>query len=161
MGLYYSEIYSIVGKLKLVANEHALVAILWEHEKPNRVKLDSMVKNENHEIIQATKENLIKYFEGQRIFFNVPLELNGSNFQKEVWDVLKEIPYGTTMSYAEVAKKINNPQAVRAVGTAIGKNPISIIIPCHRVIGTNGKLTGFAGGLEGKRILLELESKNS
>ena len=88
-GFIFSEIYSIVGKLKLVVNEHALVAILWEHEKPNRVKLDSMVKNENHKIIQATKENLTEYFGSPRISFNIPLELNGSNFQKGVWDVLK------------------------------------------------------------------------
>lgn len=157
MNLYYSEMSTIVGKLKLVASSHALLAILWGHEKPNRIKLDTMIKNEN-QVISATKKTLIEYFKGQRKTFDIPLEPIGTDFQKEVWKVLKTIPYGTTLSYLEVARRIGNPLAVRAVGTAIGKNPISIIIPCHRVIGSNGKLTGFAGGLENKKILLELES---
>jgi len=113
---------------------------------------------ENDALLQLTKEQLNEYFEGKRSDFSLPLLLVGSEFQKSVWDGLSKIPYGETSTYLELSKNIGNKKAVRAVANANGANAISIIIPCHRVIGTNGKLTGYAGGLPVKKKLLELEN---
>lgn len=149
---------SPVGILKLVANDEGLVAILWDKDKENRVRLEQMDEMNNHPFLIKTENQLKEYFNHQRERFDIPLQLIGTPFQRSVWQVLAEISYGTTWTYKQVAEKIDHPLAVRAVGTAIGRNPISIIIPCHRVIGTNGKLTGFAGGLDKKQILLQLEN---
>jgi len=100
---------------------------------------------------------LEEYFSGQRREFTVPLEFAGTEFQCRVWSELKKIPYGETVSYAELARRIGNPAAVRAVAAAVGANPISIFVPCHRVVGSDGSLTGYAGGLDAKRLLLDLE----
>lgn len=159
MQLYFKEIKSPVGILKLVAHEQALVAALWENEKLNRVKLAELKEDNLHAILQKTEQQLFEYFAGQRKVFDLNLDFNGTEFQNSVWKSLLAIPFGETRTYKEVAEYIGNIKAVRAVGTAIGKNPISIIVPCHRVIGINGKLVGFAGGLENKGILLNLESK--
>lgn len=159
MKLFYNEISSVVGKLMIVANEQALVAILWENEKPHRVPLDGMIKNKNHPIIQETEKQLDEYFTHKRTSFEIPLDLTGTDFQKKVWEELATIPYGTTVSYAQLAKQIGRPESARPLGAAVGKNPISIVIPCHRVIGTNGQLTGFAGGLKTKAFLLDLEKR--
>lgn len=159
MNLFFKEMDSPIGKLGIVVSDSALVAILMETEKPGRIKLDSMRENKNHPLIQQTEKQLQEYFKCKRTIFDIPVAPQGTVFQKEVWKALQEIPYGTTLSYAQIAKKIKRPKAVRAVGTAIGKNPASIVIPCHRVIGANGHLTGFAGGLETKAALLKLESK--
>lgn len=159
MQLYFKEIKSPVGILKLVAHEQALVAALWENEKLNRVKLAELKEDNLHAILQKTEQQLFEYFAGQRKVFDLNLDFNGTEFQNSVWKSLLAIPFGETRTYKEVAEDIGNIKAVRAVGTAIGKNPISIIVPCHRVIGINGKLVGFAGGLENKGILLNLESK--
>ncbi len=107
----------------------------------------------------ACKNQLKEYFEGRRKIFHLPLKLNGTEFQKSVWEKLLEIPYGETCSYKDIAVKLNNPKAVRAVGGANNKNKIAIVIPCHRVIGTNKKLVGYAGGLDKKQWLLDLEAK--
>lgn len=155
--LKYTFIQSPVGNLKLVCNDQQLLAILWEKEKLNRVKLEQMVEDINHPLLLETKKQLNEYFLEQREAFDLPIYTHGTSFQQEVWNVLNHIPYGETWTYLEVAMKINRPKAVRAVGTAIGRNPISIIVPCHRVIGMNGSLTGFAGGLDRKEILLKLE----
>jgi methylated-DNA-[protein]-cysteine S-methyltransferase len=157
MQLYYQQIPSEVGKLTLIAHEKALVAILWENEKLNRVKFPSIKEEKNHPVINETKKQLKEYFKRQRKSFDIPMDPQGTEFQKEVWEALKEIPYGTTLSYGQIAKNIGRPNASRAVGGAIGKNPISIFIPCHRVIGSNGKLTGFAGGISTKATLLKIE----
>lgn len=159
MQLFTKQIPSIVGKLTLVAHDKSLLAILWEHEKPGRVKLGDMSRNDNHPLLKKTEQELIEYFSGNRSAFDIPLEMIGTDFQKKVWQALRTISYGNTLTYAEVAEHIGNPKAVRAVGAAIGRNPISIIIPCHRVIGKQGQLTGFAGGLQNKSALLKLESK--
>lgn len=158
MTLFYKTIPSIVGKLKLVSTQEALVAILWEYEKPNRVRLDSMTEDRNHPILITTEKELSEYFAGQRKSFTLPLKLNGTEFQRDVWQALTKIPYGATVTYGDIANSIGNPRAVRATGTAIGRNPLSIIIPCHRVIGKDGSLTGFAGKLHVKKILLHLEA---
>ncbi len=160
MQLYFIEIDSPVGKLKLVAHDQALIAVLWENENPNRVRLPSLIENQNHPILIKTQTQLDEYFQGSRNQFDIPLDFIGTDFQKQVWHALLSIPFGQTKSYKEIAIHLNNEKAVRAVGAANGKNPISIIVPCHRVVGSNGKLTGFAGGLENKAILLKLEMDN-
>jgi methylated-DNA-[protein]-cysteine S-methyltransferase len=149
---------SPVGEIKLVASANALAAILWEDDEPNRVRLGSMTKDNNHPLLLEAERQLNEYFEGKRKKFSVKLDFAGTEFQKAVWNALLTIPYGETRSYGEIAGQIGNPKAVRAVGAANGKNPISIIAPCHRVIGANGKLTGFAGGLAAKSRLLWIEN---
>lgn len=158
MQYYFKKIQTPVGQLTLVAHDHALIAVLWENDDPNRVKLLELKQNHDHSILNDAESQLTEYFAGQRIQFNLPLEFKGTAFQKAVWSALLNIPFGETRTYKQIAESIGNVKAVRAVGAANGKNPISIIAPCHRVIGTNGKLVGFAGGLENKEILLKLES---
>lgn len=116
-----------------------------------------LVKNE--EVLQPYIKEITEYLDGKRSRFTIPVDLKGTNFQRTVWAALMEIPYGETKSYWDIANHIQKPAAVRAVGGAIGKNPILITVPCHRVIGKNGKLTGFRGGLEMKKNLLQLEQK--
>ena len=159
MTLSCKEMKSPVGKLKLVANGEALVAVLWEHERPNRVKLGTMNLDPQHPILIEAERQISEYFTGERTRFDLPLQLNGSEFQKTVWQALREIPFGKTKSYMELARAVGSPEASRGVGTANGKNPLSIIVPCHRVVGANGALTGFAGGLEIKAALLALEAR--
>ena len=158
MQLFFMEIDSPVGVLKLVANDISLIAVLWENETPNRVRLAELIENKQHPILLETKKQLSEYFEGQRKIFDLPLDFEGTEFQQKVWQALLTIPFGETRSYKDIAEQIGNVKAVRAVGAANGKNPISIIAPCHRVVGANGKLVGFAGGLENKDILLKIEN---
>lgn len=148
---------SPVGELKLVANGSRLAAILWENDKPNRVRLGPMTEAADNPILVRAVLQLQEYFAGTRNQFDLELDFAGTEFQKKVWQALLTIPFGETRSYSQIAKQIGNPSAVRAVGAANGKNPISIVAPCHRVIGASGKLTGFAGGLEAKELLLTLE----
>lgn len=157
MKLAYMEIASPVGILKLVAQDAALVAVLWEHENPKRVRLAELIEDTQHPILLETQKQLNEYFAGQRQKFDVPLDFEGTEFQQKVWQALLTIPFGETRSYKQIAEQIGNVKAVRAVGAANGKNPISIIAPCHRVVGANGKLVGFAGGLANKDILLKIE----
>lgn len=156
--LKYKIIKSPVGLLKIVVNDRALLAILWDNEKLNRVRLDQMIESQKDPLILEIEKQLNEYFLDRRKIFYLPLETQGTPFQKEVWAWLNQIPYGVTWTYKDVALKMQRPQSVRAVGAAIGRNPISIVIPCHRVIASNGSLTGFAGGLDRKKILLDLES---
>lgn len=148
---------SPVGQLRLVANEHGLAAILWENDNPRRVPLGEVTESANHPVLLETERQLREYFAGQRKEFEVPLDFRGTEFQKRVWSALLTIPFGETRSYAQIAVQIGHPAAVRAVGAANGRNPLSIIAPCHRVLGSDGKLTGFAGGLEAKAKLLSME----
>jgi len=157
MGLVYKTVRSPVGKLKLVASDKGLVAILWENEKSGRVPLSELQKNDRHPILLKTEQQLNEYFAGQRKQFSIALDMRGTRFQKNVWDALLAIPFGETRSYGQLTKQLGNHKASRAVGAANGRNPLSIIVPCHRVIGSSGKLTGFAGGLETKAHLLSLE----
>lgn len=149
---------SPIGTLTLVAGPVGLAAVLWENDDPKRVKLYPREENPNQPILLETEKQLTDYFAGRLRRFTVPLEFHGTDFQKKVWDALTHIPFGETRTYAQIASEIGSPAAIRAVGAANGKNPISIIAPCHRVIGSNGKLTGFAGGLAAKAYLLNLES---
>jgi len=155
---YFKLMPSPVGILKLVASGQGLAGILWENDDPNRVRFGVLEEDNDHPVLRETERQLLDYFAGNRRRFSVQLDFAGTEFQKDVWAALLEIPFSETRTYAQVAEQIGRPKAVRAVGAAIGRNPISIIAPCHRVIGTNGKLTGFAGGLDAKRFLLRVES---
>jgi methylated-DNA-[protein]-cysteine S-methyltransferase len=157
MNFTYRFIDSPVGQLKLVAKGAALAAILWENDRPNRVLLGPMTEDLSSDILNQVEQQLTQYFAGTRNQFDLPLDFHGTEFQKKVWQALLGIPFGETRSYLQIALAIGNPAAVRAVGAANGKNPISIVAPCHRVIGSSGALTGFAGGLAAKELLLTLE----
>lgn len=159
MKLFYKQMESPVGKLKLVASPNALVAVLWEQERPNRVRLGTPKLNPEHPVLLEAERQLTEYFSLKRSQFDLPLEPNGSNFQKKVWQALSQIPFGQTRSYLDLANAIGSSKASRAVGAANGKNPLSIIVPCHRVVGSDGSLTGFAGGLQAKATLLALEAR--
>jgi methylated-DNA-[protein]-cysteine S-methyltransferase len=159
-------IASKVGSLYLVASEKGLQGIFW---KKQRVPLLSELREtrSNRKTLQSLSQlltqavdQLDEYFEGKRKGFDLPLDLEGTDFQMKVWKALEKIPYGKTRSYTEIAQKINHPKAVRAVGTANAKNPICIIIPCHRVIAANGSLGGYSGtgGAQAKARLLQLEN---
>ncbi|MCU4368848.1 methylated-DNA--[protein]-cysteine S-methyltransferase [Acinetobacter courvalinii] len=157
MQLVYMYMDSPVGALKLVAHDQALVAVMWDNEDHKRVRLAELVEDRQHPMLHKVKQQLQEYFAGQRQQFDLPLDFQGTAFQQQVWQALLNIPYGETRSYKEIAVQLGNEKAVRAVGAANGKNPISIIAPCHRVIGSSGALVGFAGGLDKKQILLSLE----
>jgi len=157
MSLAYKKMSSPIGALKLVASDNGLVAILWENDSPRRVRLGEMVEEEQHPVLVETEGQLKEYFAGKRKTFSVALDMRGTRFQRDVWEALLAIPFGETRSYGQLAKQLGNPRATRAVGAANGRNPVSIIVPCHRVIGSSGKLTGFAGGLDAKAHLLDLE----
>jgi methylated-DNA-[protein]-cysteine S-methyltransferase len=148
---------SPVGKLRLVASDAGLAAILWENDNPTRVRLGEPIARDDHPVLLEAERQLREYFDGRRTKFDLQLDFSGTEFQKRVWSALLTIPYGETRSYAQIARQIGRPEAVRAVGAANGKNPLSIVAPCHRVIGSSGALTGFAGGLETKAFLLEHE----
>lgn len=152
---------SPVGKLELVASERGLAAILWEHDDPRRVPLGEVVESDSDPILLETERQLRAYFAGRRTEFSIPLDFRGTEFQRRVWSALLTIPYGETRSYAQLAEQIGCPAAARAVGAANGKNPISIIAPCHRVVGSDGQLTGFAGGLAIKARLLSHERRET
>ncbi len=154
----FTWIDSPVGGLKLVARDEGLAAILWENDNPRRVPLGDQTEQPDHPVLVEAARQLGDYFQGRRRRFDMTYSFAGTAFQQRVWQVLLTIPYGETRSYGELARQIGAPAAVRAVGAANGRNPISIMAPCHRVIGGNGSLTGFAGGLEAKRWLLALES---
>lgn len=154
---FYKTIISPVGKLKLIASDKALVAVLWEHEKIGRVKIGALIKKDNHPILLKTEIQLKEYFLKKRKKFTIPTDSCGTEFQKSIWQVLQTIPFGKTQTYAEIAEQISRPKSARPVGGAVGKNPLAIIVPCHRVVGSSGKLVGFAGGLKNKIKLLDLE----
>jgi len=151
-------IQSPVGTLKLIASDDGLAAVLWENDKPGRVRLDVVGEDDLHPMLLETERQLGEYFAGRRKTFDLKLDFTGTDFQRKVWAALLTIPYGETRTYGQIARQIGSPNAVRAVGAANGRNPISIVAPCHRVIGSTGELTGFAGGLERKEHLLELEA---
>lgn len=148
---------SPVGKLKLVVSARGLTAILWENDDPERVPCEPSRESHDDPVLNEAERQLKEYFEGKRTCFSLPLDPHGTEFQKRVWAALRAIPFGKTRTYGEIAREIGKPTASRAVGAANGKNPLSIVVPCHRVIGASGELTGFAGGLEAKARLLALE----
>lgn len=146
-----------VGELTLIASDKGVAAILWENDDPARVKLGARIEAPDHPLLLEAERQLADYFAGTRRSFDLPLDFKGTDFQKRVWTALLRIPFGETRSYGQIAEEIGQPTATRAVGAANGRNPISIVAPCHRVIGKDGALTGFAGGLAAKDYLLALE----
>jgi len=143
-------------KLGIAEKDGAICSVFFKTDKMP----DGFEKNETP-LIKKAAAQIDEYFNGKRKVFDLPLNLNGTNFQIDVWKALQTIPFGETASYGEIARLIGNPKAVRAVGMANNRNPIVIIVPCHRVIGHDGSLTGYGGGLELKRRLLELEQKEN
>ncbi len=156
---------SPVGELTLVATDIGLRAVLWPNDEPKRVRLPfPIIEASGNAILRRTADQLREYFAGERIAFDLPLDLHGTEFQQLAWRSLASIPYGQTSTYGEQANRIGRPKAVRAIGAANSRNPVSIVLPCHRVVGADGSLTGFTGGLDAKRRLLEIEvqySRNS
>jgi methylated-DNA-[protein]-cysteine S-methyltransferase len=159
--LFYKEMASAVGKLKLIANAKTLVAVQMERDQPDRLGLDPPGADERHPILAETEQQLSDYFAGKRRSFELPIDPRGTAFQKQVWRCLERIPFGTTKSYGDIARTVGSPRGFRAVGAACGKNPLAIVVPCHRVVGANGKLTGFGGGLDAKAELLAFEARTS
>ncbi len=149
-----------VGEMKLVASSKGLCGVLWPNDDPELVNFGETSLNTKNEIIEKTKIQLSEYFSKQRTQFDLPLDFIGTEFQKKVWSKLQNISYGQTKAYKDIAIELENPNASRAVGSANRKNPICIVVPCHRVIGANGNLTGYIGGLNAKEWLLNFERKS-
>lgn len=151
MRYYFYYLMPIVGEITILSTEMEIEGIYFSHLKDcDAVKCEVG-------IIREAYVQLMEYLEGKRTFFTLPFSIKGTDFQKKVWLELLNIPYGSTASYKEIAERIGSPKACRAVGMANNKNPVSIVIPCHRVIGSNGDLVGYGGGLDRKKKLLELE----
>jgi len=144
--MYIDFMNTPIGLLEIRASQQHVTKVIFSEPRSHPVSVN--------EITHCCKQQLQEYFDGQRNVFDLPLDQQGSHFQKSIWDCLREIPFGQTASYRDIARMINNPKAVRAVGGANGKNQIGIIVPCHRIIGRNGTLTGYAGGLDRKAWLL-------
>lgn len=157
----YRIVNSPVGALKLVGSDDGLAAILWDNDRPGRVPLLIVAEDDSHPVLVETERQLREYFAGERQAFDLPLDFAGTEFQQKVWQALLAIPFGQTRSYRQIASEIGSAKAIRAVGAANGRNPISIIAPCHRVVGSAGDLRGFAGGLERKAYLLRLEGADT
>lgn len=147
----YTQMASPIGELLLFGDEHSLRGLYMDARRRDGWRSATAP-------FQLAREQLEQYFAGERSEFDIPLDLRGSEFQRSVWDALLTIPYGETRSYGEIAKQIGRPDRARAVGSANGRNPVSIVVPCHRVIGADGSLVGYGGGLERKRWLLEHEA---
>lgn len=148
---------------KIIETPIGKIYIAEENNKIIEINLDSKKNNyeiKNTKVLNLAEKQLLEYFEGKRKKFNLPLKLKGTPFQEKVWNELLKIPYGETKTYGEIAKNIEKPKAARAVGMANHNNPISIVVPCHRVIGVNNKLVGYGLGLDKKQYLLDLEKKN-
>ncbi len=150
---------SPLGPLTLVGSTTGLRAVLWAGDDPARAGIAGVdLIHTSSGVLDDAAGQLDEYFAGDRRAFDLPLDIRGTAFQREAWRALAEIPYGDTRTYAAQAAAIGRPAAARAVGAANGRNPLSIVLPCHRVVGSNGSLTGFAGGLEAKASLLALEA---
>lgn len=160
----YNEMDSPVGTLTIITSPAGLHAILWEGDGSSlrhQEVVATFVRSKNEKTIVATQTQLTEYFQGERTVFDLPLVVSGTEFQQKVWQQLLKIPYGQTICYSEQATRIGDKNKARAVGMANGCNPIPIIVPCHRVIGKSGHLTGFAGGVDKKAYLLQLEKRTT
>ncbi len=159
---------SVLGYLWVMATQKGIFRLDFRDDEPAAADIKHLEESlgvkiilENSIIIRQTEEQLKQYFDSERKVFNIPLDIRGTGFQKKVWEALLTIRYGETRTYMDQAKQLGDPKAVRAVAHANGLNPVAIIIPCHRIIGSNGDLTGYAGGLHRKRWLLEHESRQT
>jgi methylated-DNA-[protein]-cysteine S-methyltransferase len=153
----YSILKSPVGDLMLVANQSELIGIYFLNHRHVPQAQKTWTLNERHPVLHRAGKELKEYFAGGRTSFTVPINSIGTKFQKRVWREIARIPFGKNLSYSELAKRVGAPRAIRAAGTATGRNPLSIIVPCHRVLTKDGAIGGYAGGLEKKRHLLKLE----
>ena len=154
---YYTDYHSPIGKLLIVSDGEAINGVWFYNQRFFKSTVGETVKNDDLVIFKEVKEWLDAYFEGKNPEINFKLEPSGTVFRQRVWKILAEIPYGETMTYGEIASKISPTMSAQAVGGAVGHNPISILIPCHRVLGSNGKLIGYAAGIDKKIELLKLE----
>ena len=155
---YFTTVDGQFGNLTLVATDRGLRALLWPDDSASRVPLPSeLVADHNHSVLATARLQVEEYLSSDRTEFDLKFDLRGTEFQQEVWLGLASIALGETSTYGELAMRIGRRKAIRAVGAAVGRNPISIILPCHRVIGASGDLTGFAGGIETKRSMLAFE----
>lgn len=148
-----------VGPLTLLGSDLGLRALLWPDERTGRVPLPPDVVDRDHPVLAAAASQVGAWFAGERRDFDLPLDLRGGLFDLEVWRALLALPHGATTSYGALAAEVGRPGAARAIGSAVGRNPVSIVVPCHRVVGADGSLTGFAGGLDVKRALLDHEAR--
>ncbi len=151
---FHTSVDSPIGPITLIADDEALVEVRFPKEG---WRVDGAVPAPDHPVLRQAAQELTEYFDGQRTDFDVPLDPRGTAFQRSAWEALRTIPYGETVSYREQAKRLGDVGKARAVGAANGRNPLPIIVPCHRVIGSNGHLTGFGGGIESKAWLLDHE----
>ncbi len=147
-----------VGVLRVTADDDGVRTIYWPHEA-SKVERIPVAERGSHRVLDDLEQQLDEYFRGERLEFDLPLAPEGTPFQLAVWQVLRQIPYGATMTYGEQARRLGDPRKARAVGAANGRNPLSIVVPCHRVVGSNGHLTGFGGGIENKAWLLDHEQR--
>jgi methylated-DNA-[protein]-cysteine S-methyltransferase len=155
----YSLLDSPIGELLLTGDGESVTGIWMQSHRSEWRRTKEWVRDD--EAFAATRAQLTEYFAGERATFELPLAAEGTGFQHKVWNALCEIPYGETISYGELARRIGQPSAARAVGLANGSNPLPIVVPCHRVIGADGSLTGFGGGIERKRWLLAHEARHT
>lgn len=157
--MYYCYLDTPIGELLLAGDENGLYQVGFPKGSMRREPQADWIFNERH--LEEARRQLTEYFAGQRREFDLPLQIGGTDFQVSVLEALREIPYGQTVSYGDIAKRIGRPKAVRAVGAANGRNPLPIVVPCHRVIGSSGDLTGFGGGLDTKEALLRHEAEHT
>ncbi|MGG3640943.1 methylated-DNA--[protein]-cysteine S-methyltransferase [Bacillus gobiensis] len=163
--IYWSRYTSKIGRFYLAATINGLCFMgapnkgIEELENWANKRFPTYELVQDDKMLDPYKQELEEYFKGERRTFSMPVDVEGTPFQMKIWAVLKEIPYGETFTYSQIANMINKPAAVRAVGTAIGRNPLLVSVPCHRVVGKDGSLTGYRGGLEMKKSLLQLEQK--
>jgi methylated-DNA-[protein]-cysteine S-methyltransferase len=157
----YRHITSPLGPMLLTAGPRGLAGVYFTGQKYEKVPGAGWVQGAADDVLGAAERQIEEYFAGRRAEFDVPLDPRGTPFQLRVWEVLRAIPYGQRCTYRDIATRLGSPSASRAVGGAVGHNPLSIIVPCHRVVGADGSLTGYAGGLDRKRELLALESRGA
>ena len=155
---HYKQMESPLGVLTLVASEKSLTGVFWGNDDDRRVWLSAGLADKSHPVLVDAERQLNEYFHGTRKTFDLKLELEGTEFQNKVWRAVLKIPFGETRTYGQIAKQVGNARAMRAVGSANGKNSLCIVVPCHRVVGAGGEATGAGIGLECRRFLLALES---
>lgn len=156
--MFETRVETPAGTLRLFASDAGLRGAMWPGQDLSPLKLGEYAEDNEHAVLAKATRELAEYFGGKRRSFAVTLDPVGTEFQKRAWLELRKVPYGETRTYGEQAKAMGRPTASRAVGAANGRNPLSVFVPCHRIVGANGALTGFAGGLEAKRLLLDLEA---
>ena len=157
MNIEYNVFDFPIGKITIAVNDFTVVALHIEGDRYLKSIPKNWILNSNNELLNQTYREINEYFFGDRKVFDMPIYTEGTDFQESVWDVVKRIPFGSTLSYSDIAYKINKPKAARAVGMAIGRNPICLFIPCHRVVTSSGRLGGYVAGIKIKEYLLKLE----